>query len=188
MSRAPVVVREARPEDAPALVELWSDELRGADAEQQRADMLTVLERASADEDEQVLVAEHDGRVAGAILLRVADVSPLNLDRVVQAFAPHVAPDCRRRGVGRTLMDAAVVHAEERGIGFVGSASMHTSRDANRFFARLGLGPLAVLRIAPTPKARQKLVEHLPRGRRAAGSRPLGQVLAARRSMRRHGY
>lgn len=188
MSRTPLAVREARPEDAPALVELWADELRGTDPEQQHADMLTVLERAAGDEDEHVLVAEYDDRLAGAILLWVSGVSPLNLDRVVQAFAPHVVPDFRRRGVGRTLMDAAVVHAEERGIGFVGSASVHTSRDANRFFARLGLGPLAVLRIAPTPKIRHKLAEHLPRGRRVAGARPLGQVLAARRSMRRHGY
>lgn len=188
MNRSAVLIRAARPDEAAELAEMWADELRGSDPEQQRADMVTVLERAAADEDEQVLVAEYDGRPAGLILLRVAEVSPLNLDRLVQAFAPYVAPEFRRRGVGRTLLESAVSYAEERGIGFVGSASVHASRDANRFMARLGLGPLATLRMAPTFKVRQKLSEHLPRARRTPSGRPLGHVLAARRSMRRHGH
>ena len=43
-------------------------------------------------------------------------------------------------------MEAAVTYAEERGIAHVATAAVSGSRDANRFFARLALGPHAVLR------------------------------------------
>lgn len=186
MPRAPLTVREAQTVDAPVLAQIWAAELRGGDPEQHLRDVAAVLERASAGEKERVLVAELGGDPVGLILLRVATVSPLNLDLVVHAFAPYVLPTHRRRGVGRALMDAAVSFAEERGIGYVGAAAVCTSRDGNRFLARLALAPQATLRIATTQAVRAKLTAQLPRTRRGHGaSRPLGQVLAARRSMRR---
>ena len=51
--------------------------------------------------------------------------------------------------------------------------------------ARLGLGPQAVLRVAATPTVRSKLTAQLPGKTRPVGARPIGQVLAARRSLRR---
>ncbi|MDP3894921.1 GNAT family N-acetyltransferase [Nocardioides sp.] len=186
MPRAPLVVREAHLADAPALAVIWAAELRGADAEQHLADVIAVLERVTGDHDERILLAEIDGEPVGGILLRLTPVSPLNLDEVVHAFAPSVLPAHRRRGVGRALMDAAVGFAEERGVGYVGSVALSTSREGNRFLARLALAPQATLRIAATPAVRAKLTAQLPRARRGHGTtRPLGQVLAARRSMRR---
>ena len=38
-------------------------------------------------------------------------------------------------------MEAAVSYAEELGIGYVATAASSGSRDANRFMARLALGP-----------------------------------------------
>jgi N-acetylglutamate synthase-like GNAT family acetyltransferase len=116
-------------------------------------------------------------------MLRVATLSPLNSDLVVQAVAPHVAPEFRRRGVGKLLMESAVQHAEEQGIGHVAAASMSSSRDAHRFLARMALAPQAILRVAQTHVVRAKVTS-----RRQAGlphRPPLGQVLAQRRSMRR---
>lgn len=186
MPRAPLAVREAQLADAPALAAIWAAELRGADAEQHLADVTEVLQRVAAHDSEQILLAEVEGEPVGVILLRVATVSPLNLDEVVHAFAPSVLPAHRRRGVGRALMEAAVSFAEERGVGYVGSVAISTSREGNRFLARLALAPQATLRIASTASVRSKLTAQLPRSRRGHGtSRPLGQVLAARRSMRR---
>ena len=66
-------------------------------------------------------------------------------------------------------MECAVTWAEELGIGHVATAASSGSREANRFMARLALGPQAVLRMAPTPAVRAKL--SAARTRRRARSR-----------------
>ena len=129
------------------------------------------------------MVAEYDGAVAGAVHLRLSTTTPLNLDLSVQVMSPTVFPEYRRHGVGRALMDAAVTFAEETGASHVATAAPSGSRDANRFMARLGLGPTATLRIAPTTVVRAKLTaQRLPVAR---PTRQLTHVLAVRRSMRR---
>ena len=70
-------------------------------------------------------------------------------------------------GVGKALMECAVTWAEELGIGHVATAAASGSREANRFMARLALGPQAVLRVAPTPACGRKLSARYPGG--AAG-------------------
>ena len=172
------------PTDAPFLTELWSDALRRADRQDQIADVELIIEVATLSPDQRLVVAEYDGSPAGAIHLNVATLSPINLDRAVQAISPHVAVPFRRRGVGRMLMEAAVAFAEELGIGHVATAAASQSRDGNRFMARVGLGPQAVLRVAPTHTVRAKLNAQRPALQRTGG-RPLTQVMAARRSMRR---
>ena len=112
--------------------------------------MLAVVARIAEDPDERLVVAEYDGRVAGAVHLRATTLTPLNLEPVVQAISPHVFTDFRRHGVGRELMQAAVAFAEERGIAHVATAAVSGDRDANRFMARLALAPAAILRVAPT--------------------------------------
>jgi GNAT superfamily N-acetyltransferase len=102
----------------------------------------------------------------------------------VQVMSPHVFPEYRRHGVGRALMDAAVSWAEERGAAHVATAAASGSRDANRFMARLALGPLATLRLAPTTVVRAKLTAQRPPVARVP-ARQLTHVLAVRRSMRR---
>ena len=186
MSRTLVSLRSALPSDAHVLAEIWGTVLRRAEPEDQVADLLEIIETAAASEHERLVVAEYDGEVAGAVHLRVTTLTPINLERTVQAVSPHVLPHYRRRGVGRALMDAAVSYAEELGVSNVATAVAAGSRDSNRFMARLALGPRAVLRVASTPMVRAKLTAQTPAVRRSGG-RQLPQVLAARRSMRRSG-
>ena len=185
MTRSLVALRGAMPSDAPLLTELWTEVLRRADPEEQLADMVAIIESAAASGDERLVVAEYDGEVAGAVHLRITTMTPLNLEPVVLAVSPHVFPRYRRHGVGRALMDSAVSFAEEHGIGHVATAASAGSRDANRFMARLSLGPQAVLRVATTHAVRSKLTAQRPSVQRSNG-RQLTQVLAARRSMRRN--
>ncbi|MDP2774949.1 MAG: GNAT family N-acetyltransferase, partial [Nocardioides sp.] len=84
----------------------------------------------------------------------------------------------------RLLMESAVSFAEELGVAHVGTAASSGSRDANRFMARLGLGPHAMLRLAPTVVVRAKLTAQRP-ATAATSGRQLTRVLAARRSLRR---
>lgn len=184
MTRSLVTLRSALPSDAPLLAVLWCDILRRVGHHDQVADVLAIIESAAESAVDRLVVAEFDGELAGAVHLRLTTLSPLNLEPIVQAVSPHVLPEFRRKGVGRALMDAAVSYAEELGVGHVASAAAASSREANRFMARLALGPQATLRVATTHAVRAKLTAQRPQTNRVGG-RQLTQVLAVRRSMRR---
>jgi ribosomal protein S18 acetylase RimI-like enzyme len=186
MSRTPVSLRRATLDDTVFLADLWQHSLRRADLQEQVADLELIIKSCQESAEQRLVIAEYDGEPAGAVLLCVSTLSPLNLEQAVHALAPFVAPGFRRRGVGHTLMEAAVTYAEELGVGHVLTAVSHDSRQSNRFMARLGLSQQAVLRVAGTPTVRSKLTAQLPGKLRQNGARPVGQVLAARRSLRRN--
>ena len=183
MSRSVVSLRCARASDAPALVEVWKDVLRRADPAQQLSDIVQVIADAADDPDQRLVIAECDGEVAGAVHLRATTLTAVNLEPTVQVISPHVLTRHRRRGIGRVLIESAVTFAEERGIGHVATAAASSSRDANRFMARLAFGPQAVLRVAVTHAVRAQLTARRPAVERSG--RQLSAVLAARRSLRR---
>jgi predicted N-acetyltransferase YhbS len=185
MSRSLVTLRCAELADAPLLAELWTDALRRADHQDQVADLEMIIKAAAESPEQKLVVAEYDGNFAGAVFLKVTTLSPINLEPCVQALSPHVFARFRRHGVGRTLMECAVSFAEELGIPHVATAAASSSRDGNRFMARLALGPHATFRVAPTHAVRAKLNAQRPAFDRVGGGRHLTQVLAARRSQRR---
>jgi predicted N-acetyltransferase YhbS len=189
MSRQPVSMRQATIADVPFLVELWSDSLRRADRQDQVHDLEIIVKEAAESPERRLLVAEYDGEPAGAVLLRVIPMTPLNLEPTVQALAPHVTPSFRGKGIGSALMETAVLWAEDLGIAHITTAAASSSRSGNRFMARLSLGPQAVLRAGTTHVVRAKLAALQPSSRRVtdrmASRRHLGQVLAVRRQLSR---
>lgn len=184
MTRSLVSLRAATPADAPHLAELWTDVIRRVGREDQVADLEAVVVRVLASSEERIVVAEYDGEFAGAVHLQATTMSALNCEPVLRALSPHVLPRFQRRGIGSALMDAAVSWAEELGVAHVATAAVAGSRDANRFMARIALGPYAVLRVAATHAVRSRLNAHR-RPASSSGGRQLTQVLAARRSLRR---
>ena len=184
MTRSMVSLRPAVPSDAPHLAELWVDVIRRVGPEDQVADLEAIVARVSASPDERIVVAEYDGEFAGAVHLEATTMTALNREPIVRALSPHVLPRFQRHGIGSALMDTAVSWAEELGIAHVATAAVAGSRDANRFMARIALGPYAVLRVATTHAVRTRLAAHR-RPANAASGRQLTQVLAARRSLRR---
>src|SRR6478736_876635 len=157
MSRSLVCLRTALPSDASDLADLWRDVIRRTSAEDQTADLEAILLRVGESADERIIVAEYDGEFAGAVHVQATTMSALNLEPVVRALSPHVLPRFQRHGIGSALMDAAVTWAEELAIGHVATAAVAGSRDANRFMARIALGPYAVLRVATTHAVRNRL-------------------------------
>jgi len=186
MGRASVVVRTAVPADAGVLAILWAEHLRPGTRVTQVDEMRSTVAAAEVDDAARLVVAEVDGEVVGSLHVRATVLSPVNPELMVQAFGPQVRPDLQRRGVGTALMEAAVAFAEERGIQYVSSAALSTSRDSNRFFARLSMGPKAVLRVSTTHGVRQRLgVGRTTRGSGSlASTRNIDRVLAARRGRR----
>ena len=190
MSRPSVHIRPARLDDAEELHALWQPSARPAAGEEALSEISSAVRRALASDRERIVVAEYAGRVAGVVHLRLGTFGPLASEQAV--FVSHlcVAPDLRRRGVARGLMQAATTWAEEQAVAHVLAFSAVGQREGNRFMARLGLAPAATVRIAPTAVLRAKLPVEVPgmvaKTHPTSSSRQLGQVLAQRRSARRH--
>ncbi len=187
MTRSVISVRPAIGEDAPVLADLWVDSLRPRDLAGRVQDCRELVVAAAADAGRRILVAEHDGVVVGAVHLVLSTLSPVNLDRTVVVSALQVADGFRRHGVGTALMDACVTVAEQAGVAQLAVGVQATSRDANRFMARLALTPRATLRVAETSAVRARLGALRPQPVRAGAgaSSRVEMVLAARRLRRR---
>ena len=186
--RCPVHVRDAEPRDVQALWALLASvPLRAGEDAGLPGDADAAVAAIALDPDQRLLVAELEGQVAGVAHLVRAPLSPLHTDAAIHVLHLNVREDLRRHGVGRALMEATVSWAEEKDSGHVVAAASASSRDTNRFMARLGLGQVAVMRIATVPALRAKLPVEPPACARVGSRshRSVGQVLAQRRSLRR---
>lgn len=193
MSWTSVRVRSATAEDLPELI-AFGEELRdqvspaveGKRVRASPAAARAALEAryldALGDPERHLVVAvtDDDARL-GMALFTVAPANAL-LDTPALHVSHAVVADChKRRGAGKALVAAAAAFAEERGLEQVVVSVHPGSRDANRFFARLGFAPLAVRRVAPTAVVRRRLqtsdrpVEHVLRRR----PRRLGRLASA---------
>jgi ribosomal protein S18 acetylase RimI-like enzyme len=184
VSRPALVVRTARPDDLPALTRLWQevrdlsgrlDRIAPLVSEDEVPDRLRDLADSPMS---RVLVAVVDDEVAGMAVLTRGPYAPLLEQTAVHLHYLHVREDCRRRGVGQALIAAAVGFAEEVGAEHVVTSVLPQAREANRFYARLGFGPVVVRRSVPVSLLRRRLA--------AEGVASLGdRMLAKRRSLRR---
>ena len=150
----------------PALVELTrsgdlsSGTFSGRALLDDRAEHLTerIIEILAEDE-RTLLVAVDDsiGALVGLLVARTDDIGAIDLTPVLHVTHLIVLPKQRRRGIGRTLLAAAVHLAEERGVDRVLATAASGSREGNRYLARLGFAPLVVHRIASTSILRRSL-------------------------------
>lgn len=186
MSRLAFHVRAVQMDDVEDLLELWQGQPGRAGHQDPAAEIQACVRKALASNRERILVAEHGGRVIGAVYLRLGPLMPLTSDQAVFSSLLSVREEFRHHGIARSLMEAAVSWAEENGSAHVLTIASG-SRETNRFLARLGLAPVATVRYATTSSLRARLPVEVPTlARIAPGQRNnLGQVLAARRSMRR---
>jgi ribosomal protein S18 acetylase RimI-like enzyme len=164
-----VRVRPATVADLPALLG-FADELRDQplpvlEGKRGRAlpatarDTLeTRFREALADPDRHLVVAvgEDDAPLGMALFSlgptnALLDLPALHISHVV------VGDGNRRRGAGKALVGAAAAYADERGLDQVVVSVNPGSREANRFFARLGFAPVVVRRVASVAMIRRRL-------------------------------
>ena len=176
MTRSVVTVREAVVTDVPALVTLWR-ELRdegpprrgnGAESDEHAA---ARIELALADADSRVVVAVYGDEIIGMAQVLRTRPTLLSEGASIELSAMHVGHGHRRRGAGKALVTAAVAYAEELAVDSVVVSVYPQSRDANRFFARLGFAPYVTRRVANVAALRRKLAS--PEGRAALLRREL---------------
>jgi ribosomal protein S18 acetylase RimI-like enzyme len=169
VARSSLHVRPATREDLPALLELGAElreqllPVEGASRSRPtsmagRAGLAQRYTEAVDDPDRHlVLVTGAGDEVLGMALLTVGSANAL-LDLPAVHMSHAVVPDRhRRRGVGKALVAAAATFAEDRGIEQLVVSVHPGSREAARFFARLGFAPMAVRRAAPVAVVRRHL-------------------------------
>jgi GNAT superfamily N-acetyltransferase len=136
------------------------------------------LRAISADPGSRVLVAALDGGVVGMTVITRAAYAPLFDASAVHVHYLHVREGYRRRGVGKALLAAATSFAEDVGAEHVMTSVLPQLRETNRFYARLGFGPLVVRRTVPVSVLRRRLAAE-----GVAGAPD--HLLVRRRTMRR---
>lgn len=106
------------------------------------------LDRALQSTSDAIYVAEApDGQVVGMVHVRVYD-TPSNAPLSVQRRRGHVedivVDECyRRRGVGRALMERAVVWCREQGVSQLLLTVWAGNQEAETFYRRLGYGSVS---------------------------------------------
>ena len=146
LGSAPLHVRDARPDDAPALALLITGLGYPSEGEV-IARRLRVLEEAG----DRALVAERDGTIVGLITTHVTNVlhRPTPVGRISMLV---VTERSRGTGVGRALMAAAErVLEEERGCGIIEVTSNRKRTDAHAFYERLGYVFTSIRMMKPAP-------------------------------------
>jgi ribosomal protein S18 acetylase RimI-like enzyme len=164
LSRVNVRVRPATHDDIPALVSLVHsiDTASGLFSGKPLHDPSTphLHERFAEILDSErtlLLASDEAGEVVGMLAARDDEVGAIDLTPVLHVTHLMVEPQHRRRGIGRSLLAAAVLLADERGIEHVLTTAAAGSREGNRYLARIGFAPLVVHRIAPTSALRRSL-------------------------------
>jgi GNAT superfamily N-acetyltransferase len=164
VSRVNIRIRPAAHTDIPALVDLVqnidtsSGLFSGKPLHDQSAEHLSERFAEILDSDRVLLIAADEGGAVVAMLTARADsVGAIDLTPVLHVTHLMVDPGHRRRGVGRSLLAAAVQLADEEGVEHILATAAAGSREGNRYLARIGFAPLVLHRIAPTSALRRSL-------------------------------
>jgi GNAT superfamily N-acetyltransferase len=210
VARAVARARPATSADIAAVLELFDDLLSAsrrltrpaaaAGAADPRVEAEQRYLAALDDVDARLLVAvvetedptsgSVDEQLVGMTLCTVTGSGTFVDAPVVQMNHFFVSPAARRCGAGRALLAAATAWADERGLDGLGVAVPPASREANRYFARLGFAPVYVHRVASlsalkrvlgaaVPAAAREESAHGARRRRRVGitgSRAIGRT------------
>jgi GNAT superfamily N-acetyltransferase len=184
VTRPPVDVRQALPDDTEDLLVLWVQaraelggagrSLLGSSPDVIRPRLVDALTRR---DDLYILLARWEGRPAGFAIVRVGQLMPVLDGDCVQLEHLFVTAPLRRHGVARALLAGVAGLAERSGADQILSGAPPSAREMHRFLARLGFTPLVLRRVAATATLRRRLAGE---SRRSA----LEDLLSRRRSSR----
>lgn len=135
-------IRDAVPDDLPALVALLDDDVHSRGREDPSLPLdpayRAAFDAVSADPNQRLIVAELDGRLIGTLQLSFIPGVAFRGGWRAQIEAVRIASDLRGGGLGRQLIDWAVGQARARGCRFAQLVSMNDRVAAHRFYTRLG--------------------------------------------------
>jgi len=138
------VVRAATENDIPRILELYEEQLviGTSGAEKQRNPAFEDYRRALSMIDAlpgcELVVAEEQGEVIGTMMLMI--VPNLSHRALPWAVVENVVVDSsnRRKGVGKLLMDYALMRAREAGCYKIQLSSNKSRQEAHKFYESIG--------------------------------------------------
>jgi GNAT superfamily N-acetyltransferase len=137
-----ITIRKALRSDVRAIVKLFSEDILGSKRENYTAGIsqkyYDAFETISLDNTQVLVVAEIDGKVIGT--LQISYVTNMSFEGSVRAMIEgvHVNQELRSQGIGKYLMEWAILQAKNQGCRFVQLTSNKQRQDAHRFYERLG--------------------------------------------------
>jgi GNAT superfamily N-acetyltransferase len=133
-----VRVRQLRPDDAASVARLLRQLGYPADEDEVRAR----IEAWAGDEGGVAFGASIDNRLAGCAAIHLVPFfeRPGSRARLVALI---VDAECRRRGVGRVLVEHVRKFARQRGASEIEVTSRRTRTDADRFYRELGFADVS---------------------------------------------
>jgi GNAT superfamily N-acetyltransferase len=138
-----------------------------------------LLNRVHECAEQRLVVATVDDEPVGFALFAVAPLTPMHTAAAVHITLLHVRADRRGRGAGHSLVGAASRYAGEIGAEHVVASALPGARESNRFFARLGFGPVVVRRVTSTSALQRRLAAG------GTGSEQRLRLMARKRSVGR---
>jgi ribosomal protein S18 acetylase RimI-like enzyme len=135
----PLTMRAATAADLPAILQLLADDQLGKNRETAvEAPYRAAFDAIAADPNQELIVAEQDGRVAGCFQLSfIPGLSRQGMWRA-QIESVRIDSASRGQGAGQAMMEWAIARSRERGCGLMQLATDKRRTDAHRFYARLG--------------------------------------------------
>lgn len=185
MARPGTHVQLAEPADIDELVELCLEARAESAVGSQLctpdpAVLANQLRTFSGSGEGRIIVARHEGAMAGLVLARLIGPGPFTDETSVHVEALFVGSDHRRRGVGHALLAELLSLADVVGARYVYAVPLPGARGMQRFLARLGFAPAAAHRVA-TVAALQRRLASGSRGPRVGRPRGLENLIARRR-------
>jgi GNAT superfamily N-acetyltransferase len=157
--RRTVGVARATAADLPVLTDLWVAARIDAGASPEvaaRAGVDGRLELGLAQPNITAYLARLDGLAVG-YAITAENLFALGSEPEISIEQLYVAQGARRLGVAHALLSGALTQAEHAGCDVIVSNVPAQSRDANRFFARLGFSSVSIRRVASASALRRRL-------------------------------
>ena len=137
-----VIFRLANLADLSSIVRMLADDELGSQREQYEDPLpesyIKAFEQIDNDPNHELIVAELDGEVVGALQLMFLPSISFQGGLRAQVESVRVDTNLRSKGIGSKLMEWTIERAKARGA-YVVQLTTHRSReDAHRFYERLG--------------------------------------------------
>jgi len=137
-----VIFRQAERSDLSAIVRMLADDFLGSQREQFAdplpAAYITAFDEISADNNNELIVAELDGKVVGTLQLTVTPSISFRGGKRATVESVRVDAAYRGRGIGRKMMIWTIERAKQRGCITMQLTTNSDRTDAHQFYADLG--------------------------------------------------
>jgi GNAT superfamily N-acetyltransferase len=142
MTEKPMIIRDARRADVPAIVQMLADDTLGRARERYEAPLpqayWDAFDAIAHSDDTRLLVAEIDGAVIGTMQIYFLHGLARQGALRAQIEAVRIASSHTGRGLGRRMIAAAIEMARGRGCAMIQLTSDKSRTDAHRFYEKLG--------------------------------------------------